>query len=96
MKIPRQWGFIDKSGSLVISPRFDYAQDFEGGTASIVINGLEGLIDRSGTLVVPPNYTAVRRFKEGRAMVIKDDKQGNISGGFLDRRGKLVIPLKFN
>lgn len=46
------WGYIDKTGTLVIPPNFDHAQPFSHGIARIQANAChDGLIDKSGKLL---------------------------------------------
>lgn len=62
-------GFIDKSGTFVIEPRFDWAEPFSDGMAAVQINGRWGYVDRQGALVVPPRYPLAFPFHEGKALV---------------------------
>ncbi|MBK7903813.1 MAG: WG repeat-containing protein [Proteobacteria bacterium] len=43
-----QWGYIDRDGQWVIEPRFEPAQLFHGGYASVTSGGRGQLIDRRG------------------------------------------------
>lgn len=43
-----KFGYIDKTGKMVIKPRFDVAGSFEGGLATIKIGGKEMTIDTQG------------------------------------------------
>jgi hypothetical protein len=52
IKQNRKWGFVDKTGQVVIAPQFDNAQHFSNGLASVFIkDGKSGLIDTSGRFV---------------------------------------------
>ena len=44
-----KWGFIDKTGKMVIEPRFDGVSPFENGVAQVVLDGKTGTIDKKGT-----------------------------------------------
>ncbi len=44
-----KWGFIDKTGKIVIEPRFDDANSFENGVAKVEFEGKTGFIDKKGT-----------------------------------------------
>lgn len=85
-----KWGYIDRSGSMVIRPKYDDAQDFQDNGLGIVgMKGKYGLIDRSDRFVVKPIYQSISPFSEHRATVI--DEQGfkmiNEQGVVLTRRG---------
>lgn len=78
-----KYGFFDRRGRAVISPRFDYAAPFASGLAAICVGceevnsgehrflqgGLWGFIDRSGALVIPARFEEVRPFQKGKAKV---------------------------
>ncbi len=50
-----KWGFIDKTGKVVIEPQFDDAWLFrEGGLASVKIGDKHGYIDKTGKYVWEP------------------------------------------
>src|SRR5438309_669023 len=79
-----KYGYIDKTGRVVIEPQFTNAGEFSEGLAYVEINDLYGFIDTTGSLVIPPQFDEVESFSEGRAAV------SNSSGkwGFIDRDGK--------
>ncbi|MGE5703597.1 MAG: WG repeat-containing protein, partial [Clostridia bacterium] len=80
-----KWGYINDKGQFIISPRYDYADDFqENGLAMVIQRERSGLINRQGQYVVAPKYDSISRFSEGRASVTDDkgtwvmDEQGKI------------------
>ncbi|MEZ4535609.1 MAG: WG repeat-containing protein [Cyanobacteriota/Melainabacteria group bacterium] len=52
----RKFGFLNRSGEVVISARFDEVGDFSEGVARVRVGKSWGLIDRSGDYLVEPNY----------------------------------------
>lgn len=65
-------GYIDRTGKIVIEPRFQGASDFSEGLASVAIsdNGYkEGYIDRTGKMVIEPQWDTAGKFKDGVAWV---------------------------
>jgi hypothetical protein len=80
-------GFMDKTGKLIIPPRYEDAGPFSEGLAAVKIGGQYGYIDRSGKLVIPPRFKQAASFGEGLAAVTLNGSQG----GFIDTSGKLVI-----
>ncbi|MBN1908594.1 MAG: WG repeat-containing protein [Pirellulales bacterium] len=95
----KQYGFIDKTGSFVIAPRFDQVRGFHEGRAAVCIRTLDdtgwplrrwGAIDKTGRLVIPAKYETLWSFEEGMAKVV--DASGS---GFVDLDGKQVIPCTF-
>ena len=69
MRVGRAWGFIDKSGTLVIPPKFDDAESFLEGLAKIEVEGLYGYADKSGAIVIPPQFKEADSFSDGFAPV---------------------------
>ena len=63
-----KFGYIDKTGKLVIPPMYDEAYDFNEGLAKVEIGGKAGFIDTTGKVVIPPQYDRVTTpwsFSEG-------------------------------
>ena len=98
-----KFGFIDRTGKVVIPLQFDSANDFHEGLALVTSNRKTMFIDTTGKTVITPQFDIVNNFSEGLAPVNIGQKRipnlGLISDpgkwGYLDTAGKLVIPLKF-
>ncbi|WP_308575635.1 WG repeat-containing protein [uncultured Fusobacterium sp.] len=69
-----KWGYIDKTGKIVIPFEYDKANDFSGGLAAVEKNGKWGYIDRTGKIVIPFEYDKANDFSEGLAAVEKNGK----------------------
>ena len=54
--VNKKAGFIDDSGSLVISPMFDATSEFSNGVAVVCVNSLYGLINEKGEYLIKPIY----------------------------------------
>lgn len=94
------WGFIDKSGELVIPyKRFlgDVSPFSEGLAAfkdwSI---GKSGFIDKQGNVAIPAEYDEVRSFSNGLALVKKTGKDLTDQYFYIDRTGKIIITVPKN
>jgi hypothetical protein len=90
-----KWGYIDKTGRLIIPFKFEAAQDFSEGLAAVKIKEKTGYIDETGNFVIPPRFLASFPFSGGLALVItrrfkKDGYEMN-QLGYSDRSGKVVI-----
>ena len=48
VKLNGKWGFIDKSGTLVIPCKYDVAISFDNGRAEVRLNGKRGYVNKSG------------------------------------------------
>ena len=99
--IQGKYGFINKTGKLVIPAEYDYAYEFynselaavnKGGVKGgwNVQGGKWGFINKSGKMIIPLQYDYANAFSEGLACVMTDKK-----AGFIDETGKLVIPMMF-
>jgi hypothetical protein len=95
-----RFGYIDRTGKLVIKPRFDWAHAFSDGMARVRIGapheGKFGFIDKTGTLAIQPRFVDARDFSEGLACVTIGGKwkDGSVEGGewgFVDTSGKVII-----
>jgi hypothetical protein len=90
-----KWGYIDRTGRVVIAQKFESAERFSEGLAAVVLDGKHGYIDAQGAMALVPREKPAgpvhRPFREGVAAV-----RGEGGVGFLDRSGKLVIPARFS
>ena len=82
-----KYGFIDKTGKVVIPCKWKDAWDFHEGLAPVKdANGKWGYIDKTGKLVIPCQWEDAGYFHEGRADV--QDANGNWVE--IDKTGKVV------
>ncbi|HEX4606788.1 MAG TPA: WG repeat-containing protein, partial [Urbifossiella sp.] len=91
-----KWGFIDRTGKVVVQARYSRVDEFSDGLAPVKVGGTYaaggkwGYIDRTGKEVISPRFDGVWPFREGFAAVEIGDKYG-----FIDRTGAVVIPPRF-
>lgn len=98
-----KWGFIDRTGKIVIPLQFESVNDFHEGLALVTANGKKLFIDETGRAVMTPQFDIIHDFSEGVAAVNIGEKRipnlGLISNpgkwGYIDKAGKLVLPLRF-
>ena len=74
-----KYGFIDKSGTLVIPCKYEDAESFSEGLAEVKLNGKYGFIDKTGAEVIPCKYDIIDYFKSGLASVKLNGKDGYIT-----------------
>ena len=86
-----KWGFIDKTGEVVIPLEYGDVGSFSEGLAAAEKDGKYGFIDKTGKVVIPLEYDNVGGFSEGLAAAEKGKKYG-----FIDKTGKVVIPLEYD
>jgi hypothetical protein len=82
------YGFSDKSGKLVIPPRYGAAKPFSEGLAPVYQAGSWGFIDSEGKMKIEPDFWDADNFPDGLAIVHKG------GWGYIDRAGKVVIPAR--
>lgn len=93
-----KWGFIDKTGRVVIEPQFAFAHEFSDGLAAIGIlrpQGLDsGYIDQTGKIVVSLSQGSYGAgdFSEGLAPV----GAGGTKLGYIDKTGQFIIKPRFD
>jgi hypothetical protein len=85
-------GFIDKSGSYAIPPKFDNVfvkygyKAFFDGLAVVSINDKWGAIDKTGEFVISPIWDEMYLFSEGAVKVKKDNKWGAVN-----TKGEIIV-----
>lgn len=84
-------GFIDSTGKVIISPRFQQISDFSEGLAAVRFEEKWGYIDRTGEFIIKNNFESAYPFADGLARV-----QINGKLGFINKGGNLVIKPIFN
>ena len=92
----KKWGYIDKTGRLIIPFKFDGAADFSEGLAAVEIKEKTGYIDKTGKFVIPPRFLSGFPFSEGLAVVVIRRFEQKINStctsyGYIDRSGNMVI-----
>ena len=86
-----KYGYIDKTGKMLISPQFDDAGSFFDGLAGVRTGPKWGYIDKTGKMVISAQVDFARPFSEGLAGVRTGPKWG-----YIDKTGKMVIPPQFD
>ena len=74
-----RYGYIHKSGVLVIRPQFEGAGVFSEGLAAVKLHGKCGYIDKTGRLLISPRFDTAHPFSGGLAAVSVGDKRGYIN-----------------
>jgi len=88
-----KWGYIDKTGQVVIPCQWEETEYFSDGFASVKDKDDKwGFIDKTGQVVIPCQWENVSEFEEGQAIV----QNSNEMFGIIDKNGKMVCPCKWN
>lgn len=94
IEINNRWGFIDKSGNIVISPQFDsVSREFSEGIAFVNCDiNKTAAIDKRGKYITECIFDETWGFSEGLAPVQVENKKW----GFIDSKGNFVIKPQFD
>jgi hypothetical protein len=84
-------GFIDKTGTWAIEPRFRRANAFSEGVAAVQVGPQWGYVDRAGRMVIKPQFEQASDFSEGAAAVRKGE-----FWSYINMQGQVVIAGQFN
>jgi hypothetical protein len=99
-----KWGFIDRTGKLVIPATFEapIPGPFSDGRSLVGVKGddgefIYGFIDKKGAWAVEPQFARAASFSEGLAVVAVPDPGSpfDLSCGFIDTNGTWVIGPRF-
>ncbi len=91
VKLTGKWGYIDRTGRIVINPQFEEAGDFSEGLARVKAGGKWGYVDRTGRFLINPQFEEAGDFSQGLARVKLGGKWG-----YVNRQGAVVIPPQFS
>ena len=101
IKVNKKYGFINKTGKIVIEPKFDFANDFVEGLALVGITDDElksVYIDENGKIIISLQ-TGGSNFSEGLAAFGVGEFTmhggGDHKFGFINKAGDQVIPTNF-
>lgn len=90
--------FSNKTGKVIIEPKYDHAWIFSEGLASVEENGFIKFIDGSGNVVID-NHIAYSPgsdgyvFHSGYCIVYTEDGEWC---GLIDKTGKIALPLEYS
>jgi hypothetical protein len=86
----RRWGFIDRTGKMVIEARYGFVRDFHSGRALVSESGY-AFVNRAGKRVIELGKRNASDFSEGLCSV--RDSSGKY--GYMDTLGRMVIPARY-
>ena len=102
VRFEAKWGFINKTGQLVIEQKYERVGNFSEGLAVVRYGGKEGFISPRGIPAIPVQFAWADDFEEGLARVNIGGKVENLDSepmggtwGFIDKTGKFVIQPKY-
>jgi len=105
VKIKGKWGYIDTTGTLVITPQYERRASFSEGLACVATEEIRDyvgywthfIIDRAGKTVKEIPWWPIGTFSEGLVPVRTWDKEKNKSTyGYIDTQGTMAIQPQFD
>jgi hypothetical protein len=93
VKQDKKWGYIDRTGKLVIPLTFSDAEKFDDGLAAVRDHNTQkwGYIDTAGNFVITPQFDDAMPFDSGCAAVKLND-----FWGFINRSGAFTMTPQFD
>ena len=97
-----KWGYMDLDENIVITPKYDSAEEFIDGKAVVSSKQKYGIIDATGVEIVPVKYASIGAYnKYGLAQINLGGKveEGVVSGGkvgYINQKGEIVLPAKYD
>lgn len=91
-------GFINTRGEVVIPPLEGITIEslFHEGLCRVRVGGKYGYIDKTGTMAIAPQFSSAYDFEYGVALVSTTEDDNNKRWGFIDKTGKVIVPLKYD
>ena len=91
VKTGGKWGYIDKTGKVVVEIKYDDAKDFSEGLAAVWKGGRYFYIDKTGKKAIKSTFANAESFSNGLAEVnwtiVGDDTK---DVGYIDKTGKII------
>lgn len=90
-------GFINPKNQVIIPIKYTNSDNwYNEGMVAVEQNNKWAIIDKKGTPITKFEYDRASSPSEGRILVGKLDKDGEMKYGFVDTKGKLVIPMIYD
>jgi hypothetical protein len=89
------FGYVDKSGNMVISEQFEIAETFQEDRAAVFNDGKWTFIDKAGNQITSPKFDEVEPFFNGLAKVTiripnEMDDEFTEKAGYINKSGQYV------
>jgi len=91
VKLNGKYGYIDKSGKMVIPAKLESAGDFSEGFTLNLVNGRYQYLDKKGLDVFKKTFKRAANFSDGAALVSNDEDMA----GFIDKKGNTIVPFNY-
>lgn len=83
VRIDGRWGYIDRTGAVVIDPTFEAVGPFRGRYAEFRVGETAGVINRQGRVVLAPQFKRILPFSGDVFLAVPADGGGRVYGEYL-------------
>jgi hypothetical protein len=91
-----KWGYLDAQGHMAIPAIFDSVRNFAAnGLAAFEKDGKKGYVDRAGKIAFTHQFDNAWDFSANNRARVMREISGEMRFGFIDEKGKIVIPVEF-
>ena len=93
-----KYGLINKQNEIVIPFMYESMGNLSESLIAVKKDGKWGYVDTKNKAIIPINlaYETVNDFSDGLAAVFSyEENSDNLKYGYIDKTGKLVIPMQF-
>lgn len=96
VKFKSKWGFVNSEGIWVITPEYDFADNFYSNLARVKKNNKFGFIDKRGNLIIEFKFLYAGNFFEGEDYApYQCGEEKNYLFGYINKKGNVIIPCEF-
>ncbi|MFC4256430.1 hypothetical protein GRI97_10115 [Altererythrobacter xixiisoli] len=88
-----RYGFVDRSGRIVVPPIYTDAMPFSAGMAVVKIDGKSGAVDTQGRQIIATTFSIIGNFADNGLAPARSDGQSPF--GYIGRDGAFRIPAQF-
>lgn len=89
------YGIINEEFDYVVTPKYDLIYPFSEGRTQVVDEKGYRVIDEQGKVLTKKSYSFIGKYSESRAVVANSMEDGSYLYGYLDEKGKEIIPLQY-
>lgn len=89
-----KWGFVNRSGTLIIQPEYDFVRNFYHGKAIAKLDNKWGVIDKKNQIVIPFIYDFIDYMPESdkRFFILTNDSK---RVGYVHENGRVLLEPDF-
>ncbi|HPC36037.1 MAG TPA: WG repeat-containing protein [Candidatus Marinimicrobia bacterium] len=91
VKVNNKYGYIDRTGRIVIEPKIDESNEYFNGYAIIRINNKSGVIDQNGKVFIHPDLFDILHYSDGIFQFEKNNRFG-----YINEEGAIIIEPIFD